>query len=84
VLIDSAGRARLTDFGLSSVSDNAILKWISHPPVSSKGGIIRWQAPELFDMKGDEQLSNTTSSDVYALGCVNYEARTSFHPCVRS
>ncbi|KAG6908554.1 hypothetical protein DXG01_004187 [Tephrocybe rancida] len=42
--------------------------------VGSKGGSTRWQAPELLDLEGDEEIQNTFS-DVYALA-VCYEIFT--------
>ncbi|KAG6818338.1 hypothetical protein H0H93_005894, partial [Arthromyces matolae] len=47
VLIDSAGRACLGDFGLSSVYDPKILRWTSQSSMASRGGTTRWKAPEL-------------------------------------
>ncbi|KAG6824620.1 hypothetical protein H0H92_006320, partial [Tricholoma furcatifolium] len=73
VLIDGAGRARLSDFGLSAVSDPKILAWTSQSSNASKGGTVRWQAPELFDPKNDDLVKNSPASDVYAWGCVAYE-----------
>ncbi|KAG6833875.1 hypothetical protein H0H93_012924, partial [Arthromyces matolae] len=77
ILISTSGRAHVADFGLSSISsDPQILAWTSHSSISSKGGSVRWQAPELFDMENDQLVHNTKSSDVYALGCVCYEIFT--------
>ncbi|KAG5726124.1 Serine/threonine-protein kinase HT1, partial [Termitomyces sp. T112] len=76
VLIDAAGRARVSDFGLSCISDPDIIAWTSVSSASSKGGSLRWQAPELFDVKNDEAVKNSTFSDIYALGCIFYEVYT--------
>ncbi|KAG6836667.1 hypothetical protein H0H93_005214 [Arthromyces matolae] len=76
ILIGDNGRAYVADFGISSVSDPKILAWTSHSSVASKGGSVRWQAPELFDMENDELMRNTESSDVYAWACVCYEIFT--------
>ncbi|KAG6871998.1 hypothetical protein C0995_014017 [Termitomyces sp. Mi166 len=53
-----------------------IVAWTSLSTMSSKGGSLRWQAPELFDTEEDESIRNSTLSDVYALGCVYYEIFT--------
>ncbi|KAG6856717.1 hypothetical protein H0H87_001506 [Tephrocybe sp. NHM501043] len=70
ILVDSAGRARLADFGLSSISDPDILAWTSHSSAASKGGSVRWQAPELFDVENDSMVKNSKESDVYAWACI--------------
>ncbi|GLB41983.1 putative protein tyrosine kinase [Lyophyllum shimeji] len=76
VLVNELGRACLADFGISSVSDPEILRWTTHSSVASKGGSVRWQAPELIDMENDEVVENTEASDVYAWSCVCYEIFT--------
>lgn len=79
-LVDDLGRACLTDFGLSSISDSKIPAWTSHSSVGSKGGSIRWQAPELFDPDSDQVVKNSVASDVYALSCVFFEIFTGTVP----
>ncbi|KAG6809628.1 hypothetical protein H0H92_015483 [Tricholoma furcatifolium] len=76
ILVNDFGRACLADLGLSSISDKEILAWTSHSSVGSKGGTIRWQAPELFNPEGDEEVHNTKASDIYAWACVAYEIFT--------
>lgn len=77
ILVDGSCRAYLGDFGLSGVEDLDILQWSSQSRLESKGGSVRWQAPELFDPKGDESLpSNSQASDVYAWSCVCYQIFT--------
>ncbi|KAG6908624.1 hypothetical protein DXG01_003949 [Tephrocybe rancida] len=77
ILIDDAGRARLADFGMSSViNSNDILGWNSHARGALKGGSLRWQAPELFSLVNGESPVNTMESDVYAWGCVCFEILT--------
>ncbi|RDB18407.1 Serine/threonine-protein kinase STY8 [Hypsizygus marmoreus] len=76
ILVNALGRACLADFGLSSVSDTNILHWTSHSTAASKGGSIRWQAPELFDIENDQVVNNSKASDVYAWSCVCYEIFT--------
>ncbi|KAG6811012.1 hypothetical protein H0H92_009353 [Tricholoma furcatifolium] len=73
VLVDESGRACVADFGLSSISDKEILAWTSVSSTSSKGGTLRYQAPELLDIENGEQRCNTTASDIYAWACVAYE-----------
>ncbi|KAG6830263.1 hypothetical protein H0H87_008653 [Tephrocybe sp. NHM501043] len=73
ILVNELGRACLADFGLSSISDKEILAWTSYSSAASKGGTVRWQAPELFDPEGDEEKRNTEASDMYAWACVAYE-----------
>ncbi|KAG6904769.1 hypothetical protein DXG01_007307, partial [Tephrocybe rancida] len=80
ILIDSTGRARLADFGLSVMSDPQILAWTSASSAASKGGSVRWQAPELFDFNEDKVVKNTPESDVYAWSCVAFEIFTNSVP----
>ncbi|KAG5637390.1 hypothetical protein H0H81_004767 [Sphagnurus paluster] len=80
ILVNDAGRACLTDFGISSVVDEKILAWTSYSSATSKGGSVRWQAPELFNTKDDRLINNTTESDVYAWACVCYEIFTGDTP----
>ncbi|KAF8076963.1 kinase-like domain-containing protein, partial [Lyophyllum atratum] len=76
ILVSESGRACLADFGLSSVSDTNILHWTSNSSAGSKGGSVRWQAPELFDVETDDIVYNSMFSDVYAFACVAYEIFT--------
>ncbi|KAG6808046.1 hypothetical protein H0H92_005591 [Tricholoma furcatifolium] len=80
ILVNESGRACVADFGLSSVSNKEILAWTSHSPVASKGGTVRWQAPELFDPEGEEDVHNTKASDIYAWAFVAYEIFTGEAP----
>ncbi|KAG6915005.1 hypothetical protein DXG01_013931 [Tephrocybe rancida] len=73
ILIDEQGRACLCDFGISSICDPEIKVWTTQSCAGSKGGSMRWQAPELIDLKNDEEVQNSVFSDVYPLGCVCYE-----------
>ncbi|KAG6915834.1 hypothetical protein DXG01_009620 [Tephrocybe rancida] len=83
VLVDDVGRARLTDFGISSISDSQIIAWTTQSLGNVKGGSTRWQAPELFavgdsdvdDEEVEAAVKNTMASDVYALGCVFFEGK---------
>ncbi|KAG6848948.1 hypothetical protein H0H93_012553 [Arthromyces matolae] len=77
VLINSSGRACLGDFGLSNVADPEIIKWTSQSTVASKGGTMRWQAPELLEPEEiDAKVYNTKASDIYALASTCYEVFT--------
>ncbi|KAH0582271.1 hypothetical protein H2248_011911 [Termitomyces sp. 'cryptogamus'] len=76
ILVNELQRATITDFGLSAVCDPSILHWASHSTAASKGGSVRWQAPELFDDVSDELVHNSKASDVYAFSCVAYEIFT--------
>ncbi|KAG5334225.1 hypothetical protein C0989_003876 [Termitomyces sp. Mn162] len=81
VLVDSSGRAALGDLGLASVTDPQILKWTTQSSVASKGGTVRWQAPELLDSEDrSEKIHNTKASDVFAWGSVCYEIFTGSVP----
>jgi len=73
ILIDNSGRACVADFGLSRVLDSAMTVTNSLSGSVSFGGTVRWQAPELFD-PSVECPPATMASDVYAFGCVCYEA----------
>ncbi|KAG6839081.1 hypothetical protein C0991_006147, partial [Blastosporella zonata] len=75
ILVNDFGRACINDFGLSSVSDRDIIAMTSSS-IASKGGTVRWQAPELFDPEKDEDIHNTAASDIYAWAGVAYEIFT--------
>ncbi|KAF9455773.1 hypothetical protein BDZ94DRAFT_1205430 [Collybia nuda] len=78
ILVNSSGIACLADFGLSAITDPQILTWTSQSSPASKGGSLRWQAPELLE--NDEDVKNTKASDVYAWSCVCYEIFTGRAP----
>ncbi|KAG6805697.1 hypothetical protein H0H92_014346, partial [Tricholoma furcatifolium] len=74
VLINSSQRACLADFGLASASDPEVLLWASFSSYTSKGGSVRWQAPELFDPEAADELHYATkATDIYAWASVAYE-----------
>jgi serine/threonine protein kinase len=66
-------RACLSDFGLASSPGTRALRWTS-TSVGIEGGTLRWQPPEhlAFDSE-DENVINTSASDMYSFGCVSYE-----------
>ncbi|GLB38970.1 putative regulation of ATP:ADP antiporter activity [Lyophyllum shimeji] len=85
VLVDDSGRACLADFGLSSVTDPQILHWATQSSVASRGGSIRWQAPELHvpaqdDSAEDKIVHNSKETDVFAWACLCYEIFTGHLP----
>ncbi|KAG1904931.1 kinase-like domain-containing protein [Suillus fuscotomentosus] len=62
VLIDSDGKLRLADFGLS-----LILAESGNPTFNScHAGNVRWMAPEMVE----EQAKPTMPADVYSHGCI--------------
>ncbi|KAG6917141.1 hypothetical protein DXG01_003731 [Tephrocybe rancida] len=78
ILVNRLQRATISDFGLSAVTDPKILHWPSQSTVGSKGGSVRWQAPELFDIN-DDLVHNSKATDIYALACVAYEVEYRFY-----
>ncbi|KAJ7741665.1 hypothetical protein B0H16DRAFT_1564820 [Mycena metata] len=71
ILITPSGRACITDFGLSSITDGLSFSFTrsSH---TGRPGTVRYQAPELLS----NESSNHFASDVYAFGCLTYEILT--------
>ena len=71
ILIDSSGRALLSDFGLSVIL--AELEGASYL-TSSMGGTIRYAAPEIYAFQEDStNVRVSTRSDVYSFGSVMYQ-----------
>ena len=72
ILVDSAGTARLTDFGLMAMVDLSTVAFSK--TMVSPGGTLGWMSPELLDPQrfGSDGCS-TPESDCYALGMVAYE-----------
>ncbi|GLC66073.1 hypothetical protein PLESTF_000378700 [Pleodorina starrii] len=67
VLLDSGGRAKIADFGISRLRD----PYKSCVNVTQQGGTPNYMAPELFNgTRVDER------ADLYSLGCIMYEALT--------
>ena len=73
VLVDDRGSARITDFGLMTMTDLSTI--LLSETVASSGGTIRWMSPELLDpMRFGSNGHLSRESDRYALGMVIYEA----------
>jgi serine/threonine protein kinase len=73
ILVDEAGHACLTDFGLLTILSDPTNGLSSSSCV--QGGTFRWMSPELIDPgeSGLEKSRPTMASDCYALGMVIYE-----------
>jgi serine/threonine-protein kinase CTR1 len=71
---NSDGYAKLADFGLSKIRGISSTMRIRSAGSSANhiAGTVHYMAPEMFD----GQSGSTTSSDVYALGILLYEAIT--------
>ncbi|KAJ7858294.1 hypothetical protein B0H13DRAFT_2076187 [Mycena leptocephala] len=65
ILIDKDGRALLADFGLAGFIDHDTTN-----RSSTRGGSIRWMAPELLIPPPDVPFKRTPASDIWAFGCV--------------
>jgi len=74
ILIDDAGRPRLTDFGLITFSSTQSVR--TTQDASDARGSVRWMAPELF-MSNNSQ---SRASDVYAFGMTILEVYTGKPP----
>ena len=71
ILVDNAGTALVTDFGLVTMID---LSAVLSETVDSTGGTLRWMSPELLYSKiFGSKCKSTRESDCYALGMVIYE-----------
>ena len=72
IVVNGAGTARLTDFGLMAMVDLSTVA-LSKMAVSPEGTPC-WMSPELLDPQifGSDGCS-TPESDCYALGMVTYE-----------
>ena len=72
ILVDSAGTARVADFGLMTVTDLRTALFSETP--ASRVGTARWMSPELLEpSRFDSDGHPTRESDCYALGMVIYE-----------
>ena len=75
VLIDENNNARVTDFGMSLISEASSYNYGS----IHGGGATRWQAPELIDPEeyGLESSRPTPPSDVFSFACTCIEVWSS-------
>ncbi|KAF8150329.1 kinase-like domain-containing protein [Mycena galopus ATCC 62051] len=71
ILITPSRRACIADFGLSSIV-NAMTVQLSTSTARTRGGTVRYQAPELIK----DGSPNSFASDVYGFACVCYEILT--------
>lgn len=72
ILIDKSGRARLNDFGFTSIASQTCTE------TSAAGfkGSHRWMAPELFNIDNERKTGlSTNKTDIFALGMVTIEVR---------
>ncbi|KAF8550643.1 kinase-like protein [Imleria badia] len=75
VLIDANGRARIADFGLSTILDEIGGSTFATSSTGKPRGTLRWAAPELLDLvdHGDAKTQHTgptTQSDIYSFGSI--------------
>ncbi|KAF9440384.1 kinase-like protein, partial [Macrolepiota fuliginosa MF-IS2] len=75
ILVNSAGRACLADFGLASIQADEIFS-SRITTTATFGCTYRWAAPELHN--DDPRL--TKESDIWAMGCVFFEIFTGLLP----
>jgi serine/threonine protein kinase len=74
ILIDGVGKARLVDFGLSTIK--AEFEGTSYDS-STVGGALRWRAPELLAVCEDDIACNLSAAcDIYSYGSVMLQVCT--------
>ena len=74
ILVDAAGRARITDFGLAIVTrDLDSLR----SALGDHGHAVRWTAPEILN----EQGTYSKEADVFSFAMVMIEVRYRSPPC---
>ncbi|KAF9651759.1 kinase-like protein [Thelephora ganbajun] len=79
ILVDSAGTARIGDFGLMAMAGLSTI-FLSET-TDSFGGTVYWMSPELLDpQRFGSNGRPTCESDCYALGMVIYEVLTGLRP----
>ncbi|KAJ7861035.1 kinase-like domain-containing protein [Mycena leptocephala] len=75
IFITPSRRACIADFGLSSIKTSMSSIQFTNSSKRSKGGTVRYQAPELH--RGGH---NDSCSDIYAFACLVYELLTGKAP----
>ncbi|KAJ7468748.1 TKL/TKL-ccin protein kinase [Mycena latifolia] len=83
ILIDDEGKAKLCDFGLSSIVEFCVTSSLT----SCIGGAVRWADASLYSLSTDDDAEQktpaiTTRSDIYSFGSVTLEilsGRIPFH-----
>jgi eukaryotic-like serine/threonine-protein kinase len=70
ILVDSAGRPKIIDFGVARNTDRDTALTTMHTDIGQLVGTLSYMAPEQFDGVADDL---DVRADVYALGVVLYE-----------
>lgn len=70
ILVDSAGRVRIIDFGLARATDADMQQAAVHSEYGKIIGSVQYMSPEQFDA---DPHDIDTRSDVYTLGLILYE-----------
>jgi serine/threonine protein kinase len=73
ILLDANFQVQIADFGLTRLSEATATR---------SGAVhVNFAAPELFDSPEDDDnaVARTQKSDVYAFGCLHYEASNNKH-----
>ena len=74
ILVDATGRARITDFGLATVTQNLDSM---RSASDDKGHTARWTAPEILN----EQGTYSKEADVFSFAMVMVEVRYEWVIC---
>ncbi len=77
ILVDSAGRVRIIDFGIARATDSDLKRTSVMTEVGQLIGSAAYMSPEQFEA---DPHDIDTRSDVYALGVVLYELLTGVMP----